>query len=568
MKQNRITFILTLYKPTLNELNYWKQAHKMIVQNNHQFIIANDNTSIKYSKEDFKYADIKNNDINMGKLNSVLNTRSIWKNKFIKTLDPDDFVSIARIEEVAKLLKEESIYRMVSYRIKKPLKNINQNYIEEKFNKIIPLRFNSLGTSWTILPAKGFTDEKKFPINDVYINEDQMLGQICLAQGFKIKDIKKGFYLYLVENGVSNVKNIQNYLNSVVVTINEYKRLRYNFEYTNPFVWPNLNYYKYLIFKNIFNRQKVRRLYSKIIRANNQEERRLKERYDQTTNVTFISDKNQMLYSITNAHMIFSQFTSDKSKLKINLILSDIDACDQRNIVEIINKLGIDKSVNLIFIKSSDFFKMNSKIKHITNTTNIRLFLSSILKDTNRTIYLDNDTVVSGSIDQAYRFFEKEKNYGRRWDELSPWVSYANSKKWVKNHSYFNAGVLHLNLDMIRKNNLEKKFIKFYRKNRFLIKYADQDILNSCLDIQDMPWFFNIARDSWPKTYEWLEDKIDLKIYHFLSNNKQWDNDVKSKKKTGDLSDNEIKNMEPYKKIWNNFYLNILKIWENKTNGE
>lgn len=269
-------------------------------------------------------------------------------------------------------------------------------------------------------------------------------------------------------------------------------------------------------------------------------------------NVVFITDVNQVKYALTNAYMILEQTSS---KVVVNIIMIDIENYDELN--SIIKEKNLD--INLVRISSKDFELGKSKIEHITNATNARLYLSSILPHLDNVLYLDNDIVVDGDVNELFDFVNPEKFYGRPWNRKDWWPRILKIKGMLKNKYYMNAGVLFLNLKFIRENLLEEQFTKFLLEKK--INFADQDVLNCNLKFETLPHTWNIAREKWEQTNSDVANKSELKIYHFLSKNKQWNDDIdiySYKKRKGDLKLSEyLKMIEPQKK-WKKYYNDLI----------
>ena len=118
------------------------------------------------------------------------------------------------------------------------------------------------------------------------------------------------------------------------------------------------------------------------------------------------------------------------------------------------------------------------KISNITFPTYYRLLIGDLLpKEINKCIYLDVDLCVCKDLNELFNIDMKD-NYLA--GVISP-TYYFYKKKNCKRlnlpsmKQYINAGMLLMNLQQIRKDNLTKKFIELSKRN---YKSQDQDILN------------------------------------------------------------------------------------------
>ncbi len=159
---------------------------------------------------------------------------------------------------------------------------------------------------------------------------------------------------------------------------------------------------------------------------------------------------------------------------------------DQNICLENKSKLqGIIKKYNreLVFINIDEFEKMipfDFNTSGYNSITLSRLFLCSYLpKQMSRILYLDCDTIVSGSIAELETI-----SFDGNYVAAVPELYMPDEKKALighaKNETYFNAGVLLVNMDLWRKSKIENEFIEYYRLMNGRLLYNDQDIINHC----------------------------------------------------------------------------------------
>ncbi len=136
-------------------------------------------------------------------------------------------------------------------------------------------------------------------------------------------------------------------------------------------------------------------------------------------------------------------------------------------------------NVTCSYIKMGKKFKdVSMSIPHITYTTYFRLLLPEILKNIERCIYLDGDTLVLGDIAELCSI-ELSDHYiaGVKAPTFHIYTkqSYFENIELNSQEQYVNAGVLVMNLKKMREDNLVPRFLQMVNK-----KYPcqDQDILN------------------------------------------------------------------------------------------
>lgn len=137
----------------------------------------------------------------------------------------------------------------------------------------------------------------------------------------------------------------------------------------------------------------------------------------------------------------------------------------------------IDISKQIENIKSR--FK---NVYHFSIVTYYRLFIASLFPQYDKIVYLDCDLVVLGDISELYHTELGENILGAVVDHFVTTTTefrlYAEKAIGVNPDTYFNAGVLLINLEEFRKNNIERKFIKLITEHDFDLLDPDQAYLN------------------------------------------------------------------------------------------
>lgn len=121
-----------------------------------------------------------------------------------------------------------------------------------------------------------------------------------------------------------------------------------------------------------------------------------------------------------------------------------------------------------------------AELNHISPATYYRLQIDKLLPDSiDKVIYLDCDIIVRKSLDDLWN-----TNIDRyAIAAISQFPSEHNCKRlnYDSSFTYFNAGVLLINLNYWRKNSVSERLIRFLTDNYGLVKYHDQDALNFVL---------------------------------------------------------------------------------------
>lgn len=119
---------------------------------------------------------------------------------------------------------------------------------------------------------------------------------------------------------------------------------------------------------------------------------------------------------------------------------------------------------------------------YYTNTTYFRLFLPELYPQYDKVLYLDSDIIVLGDISELYNTDMGTNLVAAAPDDIiqttKVFQDYAELVVGVaKYQHYFNAGVLLMNLDELRKFKFQEKFLYLLEKVKFSVA-QDQDYLN------------------------------------------------------------------------------------------
>lgn len=171
----------------------------------------------------------------------------------------------------------------------------------------------------------------------------------------------------------------------------------------------------------------------------------------------------------------------------------------------------------------------------LPTSTYYRLFIPELFPQLNRVIYMDIDMIVLKRLDELY-YTPFEGNYLVAIHDL-PMVKQHNM--WASQllgqyyKGYFQAGLLLMNLYLMRKNNTLPQLLEFINENYQYLKYDDQDALNI---------FYRGAVKYFPYTYNWMaynyhfyNEKLEnLAIVHYAGGalEKPWKNHSSADKKT------------------------------------
>ena len=206
----------------------------------------------------------------------------------------------------------------------------------------------------------------------------------------------------------------------------------------------------------------------------------------------------------------------------------------------------IDMNIYTSRAKLEKFMSRRPNYKYITPETYYRFFIPEIFSDYEKVIYLDADLILNDDIRNLYN--ENIENYyaGVVHDSVVESLldskykieqynmsiqEYYQNKLHGNNFNYFNAGVMLLNLDKIRKDNITEKLWDFVISESPL-EYQDQDALNAVIgnNVKYIDYKWNVLKEK--KFYVQNNNKklrkylkhvyLNPSIFHYVGSDKPW----------------------------------------------
>lgn len=214
--------------------------------------------------------------------------------------------------------------------------------------------------------------------------------------------------------------------------------------------------------------------------------------------------KSYLLQGVTAITSILSNHKTNE-KLCFHIIHSDFTE-NEFKIKEFFENSFNNFSLDFVKIdgKVFDEYIKDRDLGYLAINTFYRFLISDIVpKEVKKVIYLDCDLIVVDDISKLYYEDINSCIAGVIEDKLA--------KKQIKNlslnsNNYFNAGVLLLNIDEIKKTDILKDVFNYYENKKDRIEYFDQDILNGI----------------WDGKVKYLDEKYNAQSYSFLRMKKRY----------------------------------------------
>lgn len=174
-----------------------------------------------------------------------------------------------------------------------------------------------------------------------------------------------------------------------------------------------------------------------------------------------------------------------------------------------------DCEINFVKIDNemfSDYLSVKTH-SYISIPAYYRLKIATLLPNLSRIIYFDCDVVINSSLKTLFNV--EMTNY--------PFAGVKDINKRVlkKNPNYVNSGVLVMDLDNIRKFNLENKIYNWTKEHFDEIKMGDQEIINEVcknqIKIVDDEW--NVQSSNFTNRSSYTKNP---KVIHYVARKKPW----------------------------------------------
>ena len=137
-----------------------------------------------------------------------------------------------------------------------------------------------------------------------------------------------------------------------------------------------------------------------------------------------------------------------------------------------------------------DFLDMNIKDfkdfpaggPHISNTTYFRYKIAELLPEVSKILYVDCDVIIRESLAPLFET-DLSEYFLAGVEDVGYYYGRDHNPEYIWRGFYINAGVLLINLEAWRKNNIYSKLMDFTIKEADKIKIGDQDVINQvCLN--------------------------------------------------------------------------------------
>ena len=172
--------------------------------------------------------------------------------------------------------------------------------------------------------------------------------------------------------------------------------------------------------------------------------------------------------------------SSGKNYYEINVLVDKLSEDSRTAILDM-----QESNVSISFVSVTERLASICRALHIrdyyTNTTYYRFFIPEMFPQYDKGIYLDCDIVITCDIAKMYRYSLGSRLAGVITDEIisdiDVFANYSEVVLGISRWDYFNAGIMLMNLDAMRKMHIEERFAQLLGERTFAVA-QDQDYLN------------------------------------------------------------------------------------------
>lgn len=280
---------------------------------------------------------------------------------------------------------------------------------------------------------------------------------------------------------------------------NKFFRQKQEYKFYN-----SVSYKMHKVFSLLPDKFESRKQYNRSRRKNNR------------VHVAFITDEN---YSMPTAVAITSlkENRNKRTEYCIHIIANNISKYSRDKFIQCEGK---NFSIDIIDAKlDSVFSNIHKKDKdlHVSPSALLKMRLPEILDKIGKVIYIDGDVLIQNDLLELYNTDIRGKFAAVVKDIISERNPNHMKSVDIKNHYYFNSGVMLLNLTKMRKENITRKLIDYRlnKKNHFV----DQDALNAVFNenVYYISWRYNYLN----KFHDWWDgERLSVFYGEYVPKNK------------------------------------------------
>lgn len=185
-------------------------------------------------------------------------------------------------------------------------------------------------------------------------------------------------------------------------------------------------------------------------------------------------------YSPYCGTMITSVFSNNREEsIEVNVLTSDIGEENKKKFDELASEYN--QVINVVYVNPDQFegLPLKSGNSNLTKEAYYRLLLPEILPETKKVLYLDCDLIVRAHLRELWETNIEGCAFACVKDRKDIIEERVKTLGYNQLDSYFNSGVVLMNLEFLRGFNFSEKAFAFISSKGHLMKYVDQCVINA-----------------------------------------------------------------------------------------
>lgn len=202
-------------------------------------------------------------------------------------------------------------------------------------------------------------------------------------------------------------------------------------------------------------------------------------------------------------------------KIVVHIFSNDCTAENEEKIKEMAK---MEKCCCILYtLNMTPFSDFHIKVKRFSYITYGRIYMPKILKKyTSRYLYIDADAICVGNLDELFNYDLQGAIMGAV-SEAPKDVQYRAEFLHLKNHKYFNDGIMLIDIDKWEENHITEKCFAYQSEPPTRFLGQSQDIINLVFDGENcfLPPIYNV--DSYDESFY-----STARIVHWRGRRKPW----------------------------------------------
>lgn len=249
----------------------------------------------------------------------------------------------------------------------------------------------------------------------------------------------------------------------------------------------------------------------------------MKNNRKQEIPVFFSTDDNYVPYLVVSIRSLIDT-ASSKNHYAVYVLNTGLTQSNKQALKEMETSNVKISFVDLTEKIKDIYSKLEAQLRdYYSPSIYYRLFIPTMFPQYKKALYLDCDITILEDVANLYNHDLKKNLVGAIVDEVvtsnEVFRYYVENALGVNEYKYFNSGILVMNLDAFRKENIEEKFLYLLNNYNFGTVAPDQDYLNVLCKNRIL--FIDKAWDKMPVSDEGFDEK-DLKLVHYNMFQKPW----------------------------------------------